>query len=232
MMKWRQELRVGSLVGLALVAGACSPAPAPSMKPDPIAVEVPGQQTSGAEPVPIKAYQATVVAVGDCGVSVVRVATDYVDLDTAKEASPQSSLRWLREGQLAVLCGTLHRVLGLVFDEMPAPDSTGRAVLLDGNPAPTPQLQPGSVILTLDGIVRDVGPDKVVLKGLSLAMQAGRAMARFRVTARDGSEQGALGGAGDLVAIGATQHRIVAVEPADKATGIPGWVEIEGAPAM
>jgi hypothetical protein len=233
---------VGRLVVLAmgLGASACSEGRDPAPLPAKVAVEVPGDAGAatadpGAEPdaepgaEPIKAYQATVVMVGDCGVGVVRVASDYADVDTFVNGVAQSSQRFLRERQLVVTCGALHRVVGFSFGEGEmVPGSAGRALLLDANPAAGVTLKPGSLVLTLDGWVRGVGAAQATLKGLSISMQAGRPMARFRISLRDGSEQGGFGGPGDLVDIAAAHHRIVDVAPPDMARGIPGWVEIEG----
>jgi hypothetical protein len=214
------------LAGALLLSG-CGEAPAPSTLPGQVAVDVPG--------VPIKAYQGTVVMVGDCGVGIVRVASDYADVDTFAGGiggEARSSQRWLREGQLVVACGALHRVQGFAFDDAGDGEGhSGRALLLDPVPAKGPRLQAGSVVLTLDGVVRAVGPAQVTLKNLSITMQSGRAMARFRFRGHDGDEASVVGGPGDLVEIAGARHSVVAVAPPDMAIGIPGWVELDGTPA-
>jgi hypothetical protein len=213
-------------IGL-LALPACGQEPAQSMLPGQVAVEIPHD--------PIKAFQGTVVMVGACGVGIVRVASDYADVDTfagGVDGDARSSQRWLREGELVVACGTLHRVQGFAFDEAgEAAGHSGRALLLDPVPAASPRLQAGSVVLTLDGVLRGVGPSQVTLKNLSITMQSGRPVARFRIRAHDGSDEGAVGGPGDVVEIAGAHHHIVAVAPPDMDAGIPGWVELEGTPS-
>jgi hypothetical protein len=212
------------LVG-GLGFGGCGAPPENSVLSGKVAVDVPAEA--------IKAYQGTVVTVGGCGIAIVRVASDYADVDTLAgiDGGVSSSQRWLREGQLVVACGALHRVQGFAFDEGGAgASSSGRAVLLESTPAPRPRLRPGSIVLTVDGILRDVGPGQVMLKGLSITVESGRPLARFRVRGRDGDERGAVGGPGDVVDIAAAHHHIIDVAPVDPATGVPGWVELEGTP--
>jgi hypothetical protein len=217
---------------LAALLASCTGPPESSVNPGKVAVAVPSDAPNAdpnpdPNPLPIKAYQGTVTMMDGCGVGVVRVASDYADIDTFVAGAVQSSQRWLRQGQLTVVCGALHRVLGLSFEEgQDVPGNTGRALVLDGHPDATVALQSGSAVLTLDGIAYDVGPAHATLKGLSITMQEGRAVARLRVSLNDGSSSSVVGGPGDLIEIAGEDHRIVDVEPTDLVRGVPGWIEI------
>jgi hypothetical protein len=225
------DLRVLLVIAGALI-GCGSPLPDDPAGDTPIA-RVPGAEQPGSSPTPsssrppapVLAYQGTVATLGDCGVGVARVDSDFADFYTYAGGITQSSQRWVRQGQLLVACGVPHRLLGFVFEE-----AGTRAVVLDGNPVATVNVPAGAVVLTVDGVVNEVGPEKVTLKALSIAMQGPRPIARFRVALRDGREQGAIGGAGDSIEIASVPHRIIEVAPADAAAGIPGWVQIDGSP--
>jgi hypothetical protein len=188
--------------------------------------EVPADQPAA----PVTVYQGTVAMFGDCGIGVARVDSDYADIYTYAAGVMQSSQRWLRQGHVLLACGVPHRVLGFLFEDEVAAGSSGRALLLDGNPMAGALVKPGAVVLTMDGVVHDVGPQKVTLRGLSIAMQGPRPTARFRILLHDGREEGAIGGAGDSIEIASVRHRIIEVKLPDAVVGIPGWIQIEGAP--
>ena len=209
------------LAAFALCGASCGQPPVEAMPSGQVAAATPSDDVT---PAPVTAYQGTVAMLGDCGVGIARVDSDYADLFTYAAGRIVSAQRWLRLGQLLVACGTLHRVLGFVFEP-------GRAgVVLDGHAMRTTKISPGAVVLTLDGLALEVGPGRVSLKGLVIENQAERVVARFRVVLGDGHEQAAMGAAGDVIQIGSSRHQILEVRPIDIARGIPGWMEIQDAP--
>jgi hypothetical protein len=191
----------------------------------------PGQPMEVAVPPDaIRAQQGAVATVGDCRVGIAAVGNDYAVVDTFKEGQPETNQK-LREGQLLVACGALHRVVGFQFSAgTSAPGGSGRAVLFDRRAAEGVKLSPGSVVLTVDGAVTGIGAAKIGLKELAIVEKDGATRAQFKVTQKSVADRGVDARAGDVIELGPTRHKILDVKAADAATGVPGWVEIEGTP--
>jgi F0F1-type ATP synthase membrane subunit c/vacuolar-type H+-ATPase subunit K len=227
--KARAVSAIGALLGIGAAMIGCGPVPDDAMGSGLVA----GEPQAAALPDPVMAYQGTVTMVGGCGVGVARVESDFADLYTYVGDVAQSSIRWVREGQVVVACGVPHRMLGFVFQPEPANAAnpgSGRAIVLDANPATTVKVAPGAVVLTLDGVINEFGAARASLKDLTIVLQGPRPVARFRAASRDGQEQVVTGGAGDSIEIAGVRHSIIDVSPADAAAGIPGWVQIDESP--
>jgi hypothetical protein len=218
---------LGALLGVGAAMIGCGPA-----TDDETGSGLVEPQRAGL-PAPVPAYQGTVARLGSCGVGVARIESDFADFYTYVGDVAQSSQRWVRQGQVIVACGIPHRLLGFVFPSEPADPAhpaSGRAVVLDANPAATVKLSAGAVVLTLDGVVNEFGAARSSLKDLSIVLQDQRPVARFRAALRDGQEQVITGGSGDSIEIAGVRHSIIEVALPDDAAGIPGWVQIDGAP--
>jgi hypothetical protein len=176
----------------------------------------------------IRTQQGAVAPIGQCQVGVVSVAADHAILFTSKEGAPDSRQK-VRKGQLLVACGALHRLVGLEAGPGSGPvGNTGNAVLIDRKPAAGVSLKPGSLVLTIEGTLTAIGAAKLGLRELAIALEGGRPRARLKVTQPGAPDKAAEVGTGDLLEIGPARHKVLDVKSADAATGVPGWIEIEG----
>jgi hypothetical protein len=176
----------------------------------------------------IRSQQGAVATVGDCQVGVVSVASDHAVVSTFKEGAPETRQK-VRKGQLLVACGALHRLVGLETGPGTGTvGNTGNAVLIDRKPASGVSVKPGSLVLTVEGTVTAIGPAKLGLKDLAVALKDGRPRAQLKVIQSGAADRAADVAAGDLLDLGPAKHKVLDIKTADAATGIPGWIEIEG----
>jgi hypothetical protein len=161
-----------------------------------------------------------------CRVAVGEVSSDGAELDTFEERALIETTQIVRKGQVLFMCGGLHRVLDLA--QRPSnglPGGNRGTVSIAPSAVRTPKLHSGTVVLTIGGEIAQFGPQRAILSELALASTASGRTARFTVRL-DHGETRVSSVAGGFVTIGAERHRIIAVTPPNKATGVPGWVEI------
>jgi hypothetical protein len=176
----------------------------------------------------IKIDQGLVATIHECRVGV-GVDSDQAVISAWRDGSIEQT-QVVRKGQLLVACGVIYRLYEVLHErDSDWPSRRGTAVILDLSSPRRPLLHRDSVVLTLSGDVRHVGPHDALLKELSFARTRRGLSARFTVTIGEAATSVA-GVAGDLIAIGPARYRIAAILPPDPKTGVPGWVELVPAP--
>jgi len=173
-----------------------------------------------------KSYSNWVLTVGECRVGIGDVVQDVAQLITWADRESFGTTQYVRKGQLLVVCGGLHRLREIVHEPGNGmPGGSGDGVIIDEDPEKASSLHPGTIVLTLGGEVRQLGPRKAILKELALVKTRRGLSARFVVRMND-IETSMSGVVGDYITIGPERYRIVAVTPPNAASGIPGWVEL------
>jgi hypothetical protein len=162
-------------------------------------------------------------SLGSCPIGIKSINPGAARIATAGEGRPETD-QVVGDGDLLLACGKLFRVARVTFVESGGAVGGSRSAVeietvpVDGAAV---SLQPNSVVLTREGRVR-LGPGKSMLEGLALG--DGKATL---VVVTGSSRQTLEVRPGEPFGVDDRRLRVLQILPADKGTGVTGWLELE-----
>jgi hypothetical protein len=175
--------------------------------------------------------QTTVGNLGRCRVGVGSVQKDAARVVVWHEGQHIENAQILSRGGLLLGCGALYRVVDIVLrpGNTSLPGGSKNVVVIEEAAVTIPGLSftPDSWVLVKGGTLF-LGPQRDDhLADLSLTSHGETPRATFTIRHGGGDKATVEVGAGDVVAIGGEQHRVLQVVLPDPARGVSGWVEVD-----